>query len=191
MDKLLKAATEYEKLLHKDFLYVLEGDISITLNFQPQHFHHLMGLQKLTDIDQVQKITHGTRPRTFARDIYKDIRTGVTTLDNISKSKYFSEVENRLEYFNQINSIVEYEKIIIDFNTELLGFRSTLRQAEYVLHKQSHTGLYLNLFLGQDRAKKDKKYPLTFIPSRTDQYTYGQKTLRILDIRTINRDRKR
>ena len=186
MDNLLQAAIQYENLLHKDFIYLLEQDLSITVNFQPQHFHHLLGLQKLTDIDQVQKTVKSDKhaPRNDARDIYKNIRQGLISFEDISKSVYFKTIENRLEQFSQINRIVEFEKIIIDFNTKLLGFDSNLKKAQYLLHKQSNTGLYLNLFLGHDSTKPNKQ--LTFITSSTDQYIFGQKSLKILDLKTIS-----
>ena len=186
MDKLLKAAIEYEKLLNRDFIYTLENGLSITLNFQPQYFHHLIGLQKLKDIDVVTKnTTDQTRPILRPQTIYRNIRNGIISYDDISKSDFFLNMEDRLEYFSQINNLVEFEKIIIDFDVNLLNFHSNLTKANYVLHKKSNTNMHLNLFLGLTHKPTFENYPLTFIPSLTDLYTYGQQALRILEIKTI------
>ena len=186
MDTLLETAIAYEKLLHKDFIYTLENDTSVIINFQAHGFHHLMGLQKLVDIDQVRKAEVGSpRIQLEARTIYRNIRNGLITLADIQKSKHFHEIENRLRFFSQINNLVEFEKIIIDFDKELLGFRSNLSKAEYLLHKKGNMNIHLNLFLGQANKRVNMLFPLTFITSPTDHYTYGQRALKILDMKTV------
>ena len=55
MDLLIEAAKEYSKLFDKDYIYTLETGTVLQAYFIPGFFHHLIGLQKLKDIDKVIK----------------------------------------------------------------------------------------------------------------------------------------
>ena len=140
MDILLNAILEYTKLLNKDYVYTLENDTVIQIYFTPRFFHHLMGLQKLKDIPLVVK-----SPQNSPNYIYKNIINGLITLDDIQKSKYFDEIETRLKHFTQINRLIEFEKIIIEFDPSLIA--SKIIKADYVLFKRSNDNMYLNLFI--------------------------------------------
>ena len=184
MDLLLEVATEYAKLFDKDYFYALENGLIIQTYFIPSYFHHLMGLQKLKDIPQIKK-----GPQNSPSYIFRNIVSGIITLGDIRKSRYFSEIESRLRHFSQINRIIQFEKIIIDFDISLLT--SKIVKADYVLFKRSNDNMYLNLFLKTDDINQKKQIPLTFIPHGTDYYTYGQKVINILSMTELPRITKR
>ena len=191
MDKLRQAAINYEKLLNKKFVYTLENDITLEVVFLASHFHHLAGLQKLKDIARVTKTPHdGLRNAINTRKIFSDISKGQITLDDIKKSEYFSEIEDRLNHFNQLNALVEFEKVIVDFDRSLLGYNSHLWKADYVLYKNSNTNEQINLFLGGGEGLDKKVFPLTFIISNVGQYTNGQKVLKILNLEITKKRHK-
>jgi hypothetical protein len=48
------------KNLDKNYILTLENGIIIELPFEAKHFHHLIGLQYLTDILQVKKTPYQT-----------------------------------------------------------------------------------------------------------------------------------
>jgi len=172
MDLLLLAAKEYSKLLGKIYLYTLETGVVLQVEFAPGYFHHLLGLQKLTDIPQVIK-----NPRAY---IYRNIINGKITLNHIQRSKYFNEIESRLRHFPQINRLIEFEKVIVDFDPSLIN--SKLTKADYVLYKRSNDNMFLNLFLMTDGLNRGKQIPLTFLPESTGYYTHGQKTIKVLSM---------
>jgi len=172
MDLLLTAAKEYSKLLGKIYQYTLETGVVIQVEFAPGYFHHLLGLQKLTDIPAIIK-----NPRAY---IYRSIINGKIVLEDILKSKYFDEIESRLKHFPQINRLIEFEKIIVDFNPSLI--KSKLTKADYILFKRSNDNMFLNLFLMADDANDNKQIPLTFLPEPTGYYIYKQKILKIISM---------
>ena len=183
MSMLIETAKEYAKLFDKDYIYTLETGTVLRAYFIPGFFHHLMGLQKLMDIPAVRK---GSRNSTSY--IFRSILSGTITLEDIQKSKYFNEIENRLRHFSQINRMVEFEKVIIDFNPSLI--RSKMVNANYVLFKRSNDNMYLNLFLKAEESSQGQHIPLTFLPDLTDYYTHGQRVVNILSMITVARTNK-
>jgi len=180
VDQLFKAAKEYAKLFDKDYIYTLETGAMLQVYFIPSFFHHLVGLQKLTDIPPVKK-----GPGNSPNYIFRNIFNGTITMDDIQKSKHFNEIENRLRHFSQINRLIEFEKIIIDFEPSLI---KTKLDADYVLFKKSNDNMYLNLFLKDDDGSPSKQIPLTFLTEITDYYTYGQKVIKILSMTEVARN---
>ena len=183
MDLLLEVATEYTKLFDKDYVYILQNDLEIQLFFAPRHFHHLLGFQKLKDIDILKK-----GPKNSADYIFKNILRGRIKLSDIEKSKYFNEIEHRFGHFRQIKRIIEFEKVIIKFDPSLI---TSKLDADYILFKRSNDNMYLNLFLKTDPSNSKFQIPNTFIPSMTDYYTYGQKVINIVSMTEIQRITKR
>ena len=170
-------------MLGKIYRYILENGTVIKVQFTPGYFHHLLGLQKLSDIPLVTK-----SPRNKPTYIYRGILSGVINLEDIQKSNYFHEIESRLKHFPQINRLIEFEKIIVDFDPNLIN--SKLTKANYVLFKRSNDNMYLNLFLMTDNVSPDMQIPLTFLPDMTDYYTYGQRVMRIMSMTEIVRNMK-
>ena len=184
MSMLMEAAKEYAKLFDKDYIYTLETGTVLQVYFIPGFFHHLIGLQKLKDIDVVIK-----RPHNSPAYIFRNILNGKISLETIQKSKFFNEIENRLRHFSQIKHMVEFEKVIVDFEPSRI--RSKMGKADYVFFKRSNDNMYLNLFLTGDAKDKNKHIPLTFLAELTDYYTYGQKVIKIVSMNTIERETKR
>jgi hypothetical protein len=185
MDSLLTAAVEYTKLLNKDFFYTLETGLTIKVYFIPGFFHHLLGLQKIIDIPPVVKTTQNS-----PNYIFRNILKGVITLEDIQKSAHFSEIEARLRHFAQINRLIEFTKIIIDFDPSLL-ISTNIIKADYVLFKRSNDNMYLNLFLKTKNLKTNAQIPLTFVPHITDYYTDGQKVINVVSMKEVDRTSKK
>jgi len=183
MDHLQQAAKTYAGLLRKDYAYELETGARLLVYFMPEFFHHLMGLQKLTDIPAVIK-SRSNHPR----HIFRNVLNGRIALEDIRRSAYFNEVAPRLLHFEQINRLAAFEKVIVDFDSALIS--SKIIKADYILFKPSNDGMFLNLFLKPDNAHASKHIPLTFIPCPTDYYTYGQKVVPIKSIHVLDRQTK-
>lgn len=180
MNLLQEVAVEYAKLFENNYLYTLKNGAAVEVYFAAQNFHHLIGLQKLKDVDVVMLINGNNTGRVF-----KNIIEGRITFADIKKSIYFDEIEGRLRHFNQISRIIEFEKIIVNFNQSLLP--STRIPADYILYKRSNDNQFLNLFLKKDKPK-NIYVPLTFIPHINDYYINGQEVIDIIsvDVRPSN-----
>ena len=184
MDQLREDAMEFSKLFNKDFIYKLDGNQEIKLIFVPGHFHHLMGLKKLTDIDKVIK-----SPKNSVNYIFENIYKGFITLDEIKKSSFFDEIEPRLRHFKQINRIVESADIIYEFDPALI--KSEKLKAGSILFRMSNDNMYLNLLIKIDDARGNFHVPYTFIPRVSDDYTRGQKSTNIQSITVEGRPVKK
>lgn len=185
MDKLQEAAVKYSELFNRDFFYTLETGVTIQVYFSPAHFHHLMGLQKLRDVANVT-----ISPRNTSAYIFRNIIRGTITLSDIQKSEHFDKIELRLRHFGQINRLIEFQRIIVDFNPSLLT-KTVIEKADYVLFKRSNDNMYLNLFLMSNTTNKNKQIPLTFLPDKTDYYTCRQKIINIVSMSEVCRTTKK
>lgn len=183
MDILQEIALEYTNLLDKNFIYKLENHTKIQLYFTTKNFYHLAGLHKLTDIAPLIKASNNSL--TY---IFKNILNGFITYDDIKKSKYFGEIEPRLKHFKEINKIVEFQKVIIDFDVSLIN--SKIEKSNYILFKRSNDNMYLNLFLLTSKKDLSTQTPNTFIPHMTDYYTNGQKQIKIISVFQVDRKSK-
>ena len=178
MDLLHEAANEYARLLNKIYIFRLENKTTVQVYFTPGHFHHLMGLHKLADINVLVK----DKQKNDANSIYKNILAGRISYDDLAKSRYLAEIEQRLIHFKQINRIIEYDKIIIDFDPSLIASKL---KADYILLKRSNDNMYSNLFLTKDSIDSRIHVPSTFMAEKTDYYTYGQKIINIVSMTQI------
>ena len=107
VDKLYKAAIEYQKLKNISYNIILgrKGNLyNIVLYFPEDAFFHLAGLQHLKDI---------TFPSTNKERIYKEILKGNITIDNINRSVFYEQffIEERLENFEIIQKMIESNMI--------------------------------------------------------------------------------
>ena len=182
MDLLQEVATGYAELFDKDYIYTLQNELEVKVYFAPKHFHHLIGFHKLRDIDVLNKAQNSV---TY---IFKNIIKGRIKYDDIKKSESFKEIEHRLMHFRQIKSIIEFEKVIIDFDPSKINTRLN---ADYILFKKSNDNKYLNLFLKRDATNRALHIPNTFIPQKTDYYTYDQKIINILSMKELPKITKR
>lgn len=169
---LSKLAKEYEKLRDKQYIYSLENGTSFTLIFENKRFAHLLGLHKIIDVPQLKKLAD---KKYSANKVFKEIKSGVISDDDIFNSCYFSEIENRYHYFHKIEDLI-FEKAIIDFDRTKLY---TKIKADILLYTIVD-GLYIHLCLVRD--KKNFLVPMTFIVHPTDLYVKGQDEINITNL---------
>lgn len=100
MENITECAKLYQTLLNKDYIFTLENNIKIKLYFSADNFYHLMGLEKLIDIEQLK----GKQ----ATKIYKQILSGNINDSIIQKSKYYYIIENRIKYFEHITDLFDF-----------------------------------------------------------------------------------
>lgn len=170
MDNILECAKLYEKLLGKDYAFVIENDIKIIIHFSAENFYHLLGLEKLTDVEQLKN-------KQPAR-VYKQILSETIKSSTIQKSNLYHLIENRIKYFEHIKDFLSYDssnKIIVDFDVKKLSFKTKLHNTKFILYKHIDA-TYLHLTIGYKRVL----YPETFIVEYGSQYISGQKMLDIL-----------
>ena len=138
MDKLLTAAQFYNSELNGRNFHLKAGKkgniIEFDIKFTSEHFHHLAGLHKLKDLTQVQ----GKKAYIFNR-----ILNGKITIDDIKKSEFFPEIENRLNNFCEIKEALYGKELMIK---SLHGEFNSI-QADFMLTKTDKNYGYAHLFL--------------------------------------------
>ncbi len=173
MDKLKRCVEIYSKYIGYNYTFVLDCNISFTVSFRPEHFHHLIGLHKLKDIREVSK-----QQGNNAASIFKKINSGKITNSNIVKSIAYSEVEERMDYFQVYDELLR-AKVIIDF--DYTKARGTKLMSKYILFKKFGDA-YAILGLKFDNMK-NIYIPETFIVDYQGHYVYKQIVLNIIDIK--------
>ena len=93
VDKLKASAIAFERLLKYEYEIVAGSKktlLEMTLFFEREHFMHLIGLHKLTDL-QIQRFRK--------EQMYDMVMRDELTYDYIEKSVFFSEIKERIELF--------------------------------------------------------------------------------------------
>lgn len=178
MDRLLACATAFENLLHVKYHIIIgrKGkSVDLTISFEAVEFHHLAGLHKLRDL----RLSRANREKVFFQ-----ILSGHITLDDVKKSRYFCNIENRLEPFQKIEELFDSNDLIFRYNRKLQAF--SLIEAEYLLSTPYKcTDIYIFL------DKKDEAgnfFCRSFFPKEDRDYTKGQAIYTLLKKEKINTD---
>lgn len=125
MDRLFASAKAFEKLLdvryhiklgRKNKLYELD------VIFESGHFHHLMGLNKLSDI----RISRENREKVFWNIIKQK-----TNFNDINKSRYISKIEDRFNPLLCIEQLLDSNDTMFRYNEKLNVF--SLIEAEFIM----------------------------------------------------------
>ena len=101
MDHLLECAEAFEQLL--DVQYHKNRLTELTLRFDPTEFHHLVGLHKLRDL----RLARGNREKIFYQILSKTI-----CMEDIKKSRYFPEIQDRMFFFDKIEYLLDSNKTV-------------------------------------------------------------------------------
>lgn len=169
MDKLLLAATYYKLfLINRDF-HLIAGDskrntIEFDVIFREEHFRHLIGFDKLSDIAESKNKKY---------NLYENILNGKITYDYISKSENINEILPRLDYFLQIRDTLFSKKIFIGRLNERTFHRIP---ANYLFTKDIN-GEIVNLFL--ELIKDKLAVPISYF--KTNILKYSGKIWTVLD----------
>lgn len=173
MDILKKSAEIYADYVDCDYTFKLDCDIEVTVAFRAGNFYHLIGLQYLTDIAQLDR----TRKSNTNTSIYKKILKGRITQELILKSDFYYLIAERLLYFLNLGEVIS-SKFIIDFDYTKLPKTDLL--SKYLIYRQYENG-YAILGLRYD-WKNSVYIPETFIFEHTDYYIKDQITYNIIDV---------
>ena len=106
MDKLLKCAKAFEKLLEIQYRTIIgrKGKtVELVTGFSKLDFHHLMGLGKLKDL-RIAKQNRGS--------VFDKIVNGNTTYETLTKSRYLTQIENRFEPLVLIEQLLDDNRLV-------------------------------------------------------------------------------
>ena len=164
MDKLLKCAKAFEKLLEIQYRIVIgrRGKTAeLVIGFSKLDFHHLMGLGKLKDL-RIAK-----QNRAF---VFDEIITGNITYETLTKSSCLAQIENRFEPLALIERLLDDNRLVFRYNAKLSQF--SLIEADYFLSTPfKNSDIYV--FVAEHK-NTGKYFCRSFFPKEKKDYTEGQ-----------------
>ena len=170
MDDLMKSALAFRRLL--DFEYeIIAGSkghlLEMMLCFKKEHFMHLVGLHKLRDLQFLKNSSH---------KIFDLILKGRLTYQDISKSVFFSEIEDRIRLFPILEEALDSNELIIKYKKELV--KGTFVQASHIF-VYPFKGTILHFFVDCD-TEEGKYFGRSFFSREDDRFLKNQQTFKIL-----------
>ncbi len=136
MDGLLTCAKAFEDLLPVKYHIIIgrKGkSMDLAVSFEAIEFHHLMGLHRLQGL-RLSKASH--------EKVFSQILSGQTTLDDIKKSRYFGNIQNRPEPFQKIEALFDKNALVFCYNRKIQAL--SLIEAECLLSTpHEYTDVYI------------------------------------------------
>lgn len=182
MDKLKECALIFKSLLNIEYKIILgrKGiQTEFSLNFKETDFHHLVGLQKLTDTPYAKGL---------GDKIFNDILNNDLTYDMISLSKFFFRKKNLLGVKERIDSFLNIIELL-DSNDSCFKYSENRNKysnikCEYILENKD-LGQIIYTFLDK-RDDSDYRFCRSFFPKSTRDFTSGQTKMALLYKEKIN-----
>lgn len=175
MGSIEKSVEVYERLRTHKYKITVENGISFVLEFKKKRYHHLAGFQHLKDKPHLS---------TLVRDkaaFYNALSKKGFTEQEIMSSQKFSLIKERLDFFEELVSIMDAGegRIIIDYDQSKV--KNSEIKAKFMLYKRSGIPFKkefccFSLFIGYDDFTKEY-YPATYIVEHSNKYTDDQTHL--------------
>ncbi len=175
MDRLLECAKNY-KTLTQSYYKIIIGrkgrTVTIILSFAAEHFHHLLGLHKLTDLS----VSNSNRKR-----VYEHILSGKITFADVEKSSFVDKLDNRLEPLTNLETLLDTNEIIFRYNKNLNSF--SLIKADFVLSTPLNCR---DTFIFLSHDKNDEYFCRSLFFETNIDYTKGQPKYTLLYKEKVN-----
>ena len=176
-DKLQRCAVAFSELLNVQYKIILgrKGQlINITLGFDETQFVHLAGLHKLTDNEFFRTASR--------KKVFNAALNGSISYEIVAKSSNFNEIQDRIEYFEFLEEMLDSNNIIFRYNSKRNVF--SLIQADYLMQSQYNCS---DVYIFIDKLKNsDVHFCRSFFPKGDKDYTAGQAKYTLLYKEKIN-----
>ena len=172
MDRLKASAIAFERLLKYEYEIVAGSKktlLEMTLFFEREHFMHLIGLHKLTDL-QIQR---------FRKErMYDMVMRDELTYDYIEKSVFFSEIKERIESFPILETALDSNELLIKYKQ---GFaQGTVIRASYIII-YNYGDVTIHYFVDRDE-KTNRYFGKSFFGRSDDKFLRNQQTFKVLKL---------
>jgi len=164
MDKLKECAIAFEKLFGIKYRCIIgrKGKTrELVLTFTAYEFHHLCGLNKLSDMPLLRK----NRERVF-----KDIISEKITYRMVSLSPSFCQVQDRIEYLRRLEEFLDSNSLIFSYDKR--NRKSSSIEAKYLL--QNNIDDKVAYYFVGDNEYDGSLIGVSFFLKGTIDYTVAQ-----------------
>ena len=161
MDELKKRADAFANLLHTRYDIILGRKnvlINISLNFDKTHFHHLIGLNRLTDKPQLKK---------DRAKVFDEIMNGKITYNHINSSTFFKDIEARFLSFLLIEHLLDNNGLFFKFNRKANPLSKM--KTEFILESTINGDTAYICIDNYDNT--DEYFCRSFFPKEENDYT--------------------
>lgn len=178
MDKLKASAIAFERLLKYEYEIVAGSKktlLEMTLFFEREHFMHLIGLHKLTDL-QIQRFRK--------EQMYDMVMRDELTYDYIEKSVFFSEIKERIELFPILETALDSNELLIKYKH---GFaQGTVISASYIII-YNYGDVTIHYFVDRDE-KTNRYFGKSFFGRSDDKFLRNQQTFKVLKLTKYDKE---
>ena len=181
IDWFCESAKSFSRLKHirYDLTITYAGKITtLSIVFDNSHFHHIAGLHKLKDVDQLR-----LRRQRSTSAIFKDILSGKISLATIEHSVFLtSELIERIKLAGRLENIMDADNLLFSFDDRYGQARFSAIPADYVI-TDANKKIALYVFLANDGKSS---YIARSLFQNAKDYTAGQHRFTILSKNKIN-----
>ena len=178
VDKLKASAIAFERLLKYEDEIVAGSKktlLEMTLFFEREHFMHLIGLHKLTDL-QIQRFRK--------EQMYDMVMRDELTYDYIEKSVFFSEIKERIELFPILETALDSNELLIKYKHGVA--RGTVIRASYIII-YNYGDVTIHYFVDQDE-KTNRYFGKSFFGRSDDKFLRNQQTFKVLKLTKYDKE---
>ena len=178
MDKLKASAIAFERLLKYEYEIVAGSKktlLEMTLFFEREHFMHLIGLHKLTDL-QIQRFRK--------EQMYDMVMRDELTYDYIEKSVFFSEIKERIELFPILETALDSNELLIKYKHGVS--RGTVIRASYIII-YNYGDVTIHYFVDRDE-KTNRYFGKSFFGRSDDKFLRNQQTFKVLKLTKYDKE---
>lgn len=178
MDALKQSAMTFEKLMKYEYEIVAGSKktlIKMVLFFSKEHFMHLIGLHKLTDL-QIQRYSK--------EKLYDMIMNEEITYEYLQKSAFFPEIKERIELFPLLEQALDSNELMIKYKK---GFsKGTVIAANYIIIYE-YEGITLHYFVDEE-INSGRYFGKSFFGRADNKFLKNQQTFKVLKKRKDNKE---
>ena len=178
MDRLKASAIAFERLLKYEYEIVAGSKktlLEMTLFFEREHFMHLIGLHKLTDL-QIQRFRK--------EQMYDMVMRDELTYDYIEKSVFFSEIKERIELFPILETALDSNELLIKYKHGVA--RGPVIRASYIII-YNYGDVTIHYFVDRDE-KTNRYFGKSFFGRSDDKFLRNQQTFKVLKLTKYDKE---
>lgn len=162
----------YEQFLEPfTFTFELDNGVIVNLDFNKEHFCHLVGIEKLAR----NVVRRQDRYKYFGHQGYKNVQNGTITIKHLKDlaKKRINFIKDKLVFFYLLPRIVENPEILLDFVSAPDGSNIEAKLLAY----NSTEEVYVHLGIDED-ITTGKHFPRSFLTERINETNDGTKFIK-------------
>ena len=170
---------DYENLIEIEYVFTLDNNGIVSLEFKKENLPHLIGLHKLKgSVNEIRRMEDINDKGITPANIFQHLRNNNVDYNALKGCSHWDDhIKNRMENFSyeNIHSILRQSTM---FNFIYDPQKTKNDKAKYVLIDKKN-GLFLQFYIGYDNGK-DEYFPNSFVANNKKDHNLDRAPLRIV-----------